>query len=67
MRNLVICYLGDHIKKNELGGACSPYGGRRGAYKILVGKPKAKRPLGRPRHRLEDNIKMNLQEVGWRA
>ena len=42
-------------------------GEKRGAYKykILVGKPEAKRPLGRSRHRLEGNIKMDLQEVGW--
>ena len=32
--------------------------------RVLVGKPEGKRPLGRPRHRWEDNIKMNLQEVG---
>jgi hypothetical protein len=32
-----------------------------------VGKPEGKRPLGRPRCRWEDNIKMNLQEVGWRG
>jgi len=37
---------------------------RRGVYRILVGKPEGKRPLGRPRHRWEDNIKMDLQEVG---
>jgi hypothetical protein len=36
----------------------------RGAYRVLVGKPERKRPLGRPRHRLADNIKMDLQEVG---
>ena len=36
----------------------------RGAYRVLVGKPEGKRPLGRPRHRWEDNIKMDLQEVG---
>jgi hypothetical protein len=36
----------------------------RGAYRILVGKPEGKRPLGRPRRRLKDNIKMDLQEVG---
>ena len=35
-----------------------------GAYRVLVGKPERKRPLGRPRHRWEDNIKVNLQEVG---
>jgi hypothetical protein len=40
-------------------------GDRREAYRILVGRPKGRRPLGRPRHRWEDNIKMNLQEVGW--
>jgi hypothetical protein len=38
----------------------------RGAYRILVGRPE-RRPLGRPRHRWEDNIKMDLQDVGWGA
>ena len=38
-------------------------GQRRGIYRILVGKPKGKRPLGRLRRRWEDNIKMDLQEV----
>jgi len=37
---------------------------RRGVYRVLVGKPEGKRPLGRPRHRWEDNINMDLQEVG---
>ena len=36
----------------------------RGVHKVLVGKPEGKRPLGRPRHRWENNIKMDLQEVG---
>ena len=39
-------------------------GERRGVYRVLVGKPEGKRPLVRPRHRWEDNIKMDLQEVG---
>jgi len=39
-------------------------GERRGLCRVLVGKPEGKRPLGRPRHRWEDNIKMDLQEVG---
>jgi len=39
-------------------------GDRRGVYRVLVGIPEGKRPLGRPRCRWEDNIKMNLQEVG---
>jgi len=38
---------------------------RRGAYRVVVGKTEGKRPLGRPRHRLEANIKVHLQEVGW--
>ena len=36
----------------------------RGVHKVLVGKPEGKRPMGRPRRRWEDNIKMDLQEVG---
>ena len=36
----------------------------RGVYRVLVGKPEGKTPLGRPRYRWEDNIKMDLQEVG---
>jgi hypothetical protein len=44
---------------------CSTYGKRRDAYRVLVGKPEGKRPLGRQRQRWEDNIKMDLQEVGW--
>jgi hypothetical protein len=45
-------------------GHIAQMGEGRGMYRILVGKAKGKRPLGRPRHRWEDNIKMNLQEVG---
>jgi hypothetical protein len=37
----------------------------RGAYNILVGKPEGRRPLGRPRRRWEDNIKMDLREIGF--
>jgi len=61
----------DHIEKNEMGGACSVYGEDSVVYRVLVGKPKGKRLLGRPRCRCEDNIKMDLQEVicgvwtGW--
>ena len=39
-------------------------GEMRGVYRVLVGKPEGKRPLGRPRRRWEDNIKMDLQELG---
>ena len=47
-----------------MGGACSTYWERRGVYRVLVGKPEGKRPLGRPRHGWVDNIEVDLQEVG---
>jgi hypothetical protein len=47
-----------------MGGACSNYGGRRDLDSVLVGKPEVRRPLGRTRRGWEDNIEMNLQEVG---
>jgi hypothetical protein len=40
-------------------------GGKRNAYRILVGNPEGKRPLGRPKRRWVDNIKMDLREIGW--
>ena len=46
-----------------MGRACSAYGGG-GVYRVLVGEHEGKRPLGRHRRRWEDNIKMDLQEVG---
>jgi hypothetical protein len=39
---------------------------RRVAYRVLVGSPEGKRPLGRPSHRWEDKVKMDFQEVEWR-
>jgi hypothetical protein len=45
-------------------GHVARMGEKRGVHRVLVGKPEGKRPLGRPRHRWQDNIKMNLQEVG---
>jgi hypothetical protein len=45
-------------------GYVAGMGDRRGAYRVLVGRPKGRRPLGRPRLRWEDNIKIDLQEVG---
>jgi hypothetical protein len=50
-----------------MGGACRTYGERRGVSMLLVGKPEEKKPLGRSRHRWEDNIKMYLQVVGYEA
>jgi hypothetical protein len=40
-------------------------GESRGAYRVLAEKPEGRRPLGRPRRRWEDNIKMDLRELGW--
>jgi hypothetical protein len=40
-------------------------GVRRTAYRLLVGKPEGRKPLGRPKHRWSDNIRMDLVEVGW--
>jgi hypothetical protein len=49
-----------------MGGAYSTNGEQRNAYRILVGKPEGKRPLGRPRRRWVDNNKMDLREsMGW--
>ena len=47
-----------------MGEACGTMGEGRGVHKVLVGKPEEKRPLARPRRRWQDNIKMDLQEVG---
>jgi hypothetical protein len=43
-----------------MGGVCGAYGEERGVHRVLVGKPEGKRPLGRPRSRWEDNIKMDI-------
>jgi hypothetical protein len=69
MRSLMICIphpfcSGDQIENNEMGGEYSTYGESIVLCRFLVGKHKGKRPLGRPRLRWEDNIKVELQEVG---
>jgi hypothetical protein len=46
-------------------GHVARMGAKRGAYRSLVGRPEGRRPLGRPRHRWEDNIKMDLRAAGW--
>ena len=51
--------------RRKLAGHVARLGERRGVYRILVGKPERKRSLGRPRRRWRDNIKMDLQEMGW--
>ena len=51
-------------RKMRWAGHVARMGERRGVFRVLVGKPEGMRPLGRPRRRWEDNIKMDLQEVG---
>jgi hypothetical protein len=51
--------------KNEVGWHVAGMGESRGAYRVLVAKLEGKRQLGRTRRRWEDNIKMDLQEMGW--
>jgi hypothetical protein len=48
-----------------MGGPCSTNGEKRKAYRLLVGKRQGKRPLGIPRRRWVDNIRIDLEEVGW--
>ena len=64
----ILC--GGKIELNEGAGHVARMGEGRGVHRVLVGKPEGKRPLGKPRRRWEDNIKMDLQEVervetGW--
>jgi hypothetical protein len=51
--------------KMRWAGHVARMGEKRNAYRLLVGKPEGKRPLGRPRRRWGDNIRMDLGEVGW--
>jgi hypothetical protein len=52
-------------RRMRLAGHVARMGAKRNAYRILVGMPEGKRPLGRPRRRWMDNIKMDLRETGW--
>jgi hypothetical protein len=62
----VVTYF-DAIKSRRMrwAGHVARMGATKNAYRILVGKPEGKRPLGRPRRRWVDNIKMDLEEIGW--
>jgi hypothetical protein len=51
----------------RLAGRVACIGDRSGAYIVLLARPEGKRPLGRPRCRWKDNIKVDLREVGWRS
>jgi hypothetical protein len=61
--DILVCWLlfGITWNKNHV----ARMGEGRGAYRVLVGRPEGRRPVGRPRRRWENNIKMDLQEVGW--
>jgi hypothetical protein len=63
MRSSII----SQIKEDEIGGSCSMHEHMRNAYKIMVGKPEGKRPLGRPKRSWKDNIKMAPGEIGWQG
>jgi hypothetical protein len=70
MRSLTICtphtvsFRVIKAKRMRWVGHVARMGERRGVYRFLVGKPEGKRPLGRHRRRRDDNIKMDLQELG---
>jgi hypothetical protein len=57
-------YTGDQIKEDKMGGECSTHQ-RDEKYTIFAGKPERKGPLGRPRERCEDDIKMDIREIEW--
>jgi hypothetical protein len=69
MRSLMICTSSPNVvwainsKRMRWAGNVAHVGKRRGVCRVLVRKPKGKRPLARPRHRWEDNIKVDIQEV----
>jgi hypothetical protein len=52
-------------EKNEVGEACGTDGRGERSVTVLVGKPEGKRPLGIPKRRWEDGIRMDLKEIGW--
>ena len=52
-------------KRLRMAGHVARMGDKRASYRVFVGTANGKRPLGRPKYRWEDNIKINLQEVGW--
>jgi hypothetical protein len=58
--------LGNQTKNNEKDGTCGTYKGEKDACTVLVGKPVLQRTHGISRYRWEENIKMSLQEIGWR-
>jgi hypothetical protein len=65
---MVVKYCASNkIEKNVMGGHVARMGDRKGLHRVLVGKPKGKRPLERQTRRWQNNIKKNLQEVGYES
>ena len=62
--NAQLIFLGDKIEKNEFGCSCSAYGKRRSLCRVS-GEKWRKKLLGRRRHKWEDNVEMDLQDVGF--
>ena len=60
-------FSGNKIENNEINGTCSNHRGYERCIRDLVENPEGKRPLGRPRLRREDNIKIEFQKVGCRG
>jgi hypothetical protein len=52
------------MKEDEVGGTYGMHGEGRGVYRVFVGRPEGKRPLGRPKRRWKNNIKMDIREIG---
>jgi hypothetical protein len=69
MRNFITCvphqiFYIDEVKEDEMGRVCSLHREKRSKYRVLVRKTEGKRPIGRPTCKWEDDIKMDLKEVG---
>jgi hypothetical protein len=62
---LPLYVFNNQVKEDKIGRACSTNAEKLNAYRISVGKLEGKRPLGRHRRKWEDNIKINLREIGW--
>jgi hypothetical protein len=56
--------LSGQVKEDEIGTACRINEEERNVYRLLVGKPKGKRPLGRPKRKWMDNVKIGREEIG---
>jgi hypothetical protein len=61
----IFCMSVNQVKEDEMGRVCSTNGEKGNTHRILVGKPEGKTPLGRPRRRWVDNIKIEIKELGW--